>query len=626
MTNQLDPTLLNTAPNLAQDKETVLVGGRATLAAISQELGHNIQQGMNSCPFHDDKTPSCSVDLQKNVFRCFGCNAKGGTLAYVRHALNTDDIGAKKWLKEHFPIKASKKLELPKPEGKLDQRFLSPDLLVEIWKRLDQRHKLDHKEKVALFIIRLTAELPNEKDHCSAALKGDSSSGKDNAIHTILSEFPAEESFFLTRGTQSALEEEAARVKCIAFSEINKHREDGANAELTEFFKQLSEGGVNVIRRDQNTHEIVNIRTGQKTLLYGTTEVETDEELATRYVVLPIRGGEEKNRIVVASTLDNAAIPTKQDHDESWIASSIRTLRHDVDVLLPFAPALKEGVFDLTKERIKRDVKRLLSLTKAVAWLYQQQRVMVKHHDREYILAEPTDFLITLQLFEDFFNSSYEGFDPRFQPILEAIKELSGTDAEELRQKGFNEPYLSWAIRQNVWKKTGLNSETFTKRLKWLANNGYVERYYDKQVNGKISLLQVGIRVGTQLGILGTVPTQYLLDTYLDTHQKRHEIYGKKMFIPITPLPFINPFISSAQCGETFSEKYPVPAYPVKSAPDVSVHRTHKERFFTFLQSGEKGMRPLSECTRTWPEMPLERLQEQGEIYEPLPGFLAVQQ
>lgn len=29
------------------------------------------------CPYHDEKTPSCVVDLKEGRFVCFGCRSKG---------------------------------------------------------------------------------------------------------------------------------------------------------------------------------------------------------------------------------------------------------------------------------------------------------------------------------------------------------------------------------------------------------------------------------------------------------------------------------------------------------------------------------------------------------------------
>src|SRR5437870_3395231 len=35
------------------------------------------------CPFHKDTKPSFRVNLEKNVFHCFGCSAKGNIIDFV---------------------------------------------------------------------------------------------------------------------------------------------------------------------------------------------------------------------------------------------------------------------------------------------------------------------------------------------------------------------------------------------------------------------------------------------------------------------------------------------------------------------------------------------------------------
>jgi CHC2 zinc finger len=36
------------------------------------------RHGLVGCPFHGDDTPSLSVDLDREIFHCFGCGAQGG--------------------------------------------------------------------------------------------------------------------------------------------------------------------------------------------------------------------------------------------------------------------------------------------------------------------------------------------------------------------------------------------------------------------------------------------------------------------------------------------------------------------------------------------------------------------
>lgn len=43
----------------------------------------NNEQKTISCPFHEEKTPSCKVNTAKKVFNCFGCGAGGNVLDFI---------------------------------------------------------------------------------------------------------------------------------------------------------------------------------------------------------------------------------------------------------------------------------------------------------------------------------------------------------------------------------------------------------------------------------------------------------------------------------------------------------------------------------------------------------------
>ena len=47
-----------------------------------------VKSGMTYCPFHQDKTPSLSVDFEKGKYYCFGCTAKGDTITFIMKVLN----------------------------------------------------------------------------------------------------------------------------------------------------------------------------------------------------------------------------------------------------------------------------------------------------------------------------------------------------------------------------------------------------------------------------------------------------------------------------------------------------------------------------------------------------------
>ncbi|WP_295885434.1 CHC2 zinc finger domain-containing protein [uncultured Thiohalocapsa sp.] len=66
--------------------------GAPTLKAVRDQWSQNIR-----CPFHEDPTPSFGVNLRTGAFRCFGCDANGGSIidfAMMADGLSFDDACA----------------------------------------------------------------------------------------------------------------------------------------------------------------------------------------------------------------------------------------------------------------------------------------------------------------------------------------------------------------------------------------------------------------------------------------------------------------------------------------------------------------------------------------------------
>jgi DNA primase catalytic core len=55
------------------------------------------------CPFHDDKTPSCMISPSKNVYHCFGCEAKGSVIDWVMQTQSVSFPHAMELLKSGSP-------------------------------------------------------------------------------------------------------------------------------------------------------------------------------------------------------------------------------------------------------------------------------------------------------------------------------------------------------------------------------------------------------------------------------------------------------------------------------------------------------------------------------------------
>jgi DNA primase len=56
------------------------------------------------CPFHEERTPSFSVNPVEKLYYCFGCGKGGDLIAFVRETENLDFVGAIEWLAERFRV------------------------------------------------------------------------------------------------------------------------------------------------------------------------------------------------------------------------------------------------------------------------------------------------------------------------------------------------------------------------------------------------------------------------------------------------------------------------------------------------------------------------------------------
>jgi DNA primase len=56
------------------------------------------------CPFHEERTPSFSVNPQDRLFYCFGCGKGGDVITFVRETEQLDFAAAVEWLAERFRV------------------------------------------------------------------------------------------------------------------------------------------------------------------------------------------------------------------------------------------------------------------------------------------------------------------------------------------------------------------------------------------------------------------------------------------------------------------------------------------------------------------------------------------
>lgn len=75
------------------------------------------------CPFHSEKTPSFTVDDEKQLFHCFGCGAGGDIFTLVMERENLSFPEALKYLAEKYNIPLPKKREFSPQLQKLEEKL-----------------------------------------------------------------------------------------------------------------------------------------------------------------------------------------------------------------------------------------------------------------------------------------------------------------------------------------------------------------------------------------------------------------------------------------------------------------------------------------------------------------------
>ncbi len=81
------------------------------------------------CPFHDERTPSFSVDPQEKLYYCFGCEAGGDVIGFVQEKEGLEFPDAVESLGERFGVEVERESEDPRAEAARRRRAKLIELL-----------------------------------------------------------------------------------------------------------------------------------------------------------------------------------------------------------------------------------------------------------------------------------------------------------------------------------------------------------------------------------------------------------------------------------------------------------------------------------------------------------------
>ncbi|MEA2478830.1 MAG: primase [Thermoleophilaceae bacterium] len=104
------------------------------------------------CPFHDERTPSFSVNAEKGVYYCFGCSESGDAIKFVRETEALDFAAALEFLAERYNVELKREAEDPEAEKRRQRRDRLLKLLDRtaeyysrvLWESAEARHARDY--------------------------------------------------------------------------------------------------------------------------------------------------------------------------------------------------------------------------------------------------------------------------------------------------------------------------------------------------------------------------------------------------------------------------------------------------------------------------------------------------
>jgi len=107
------------------DSSVERVRVEADFVAVVEERTPLRRQGgrlSGRCPFHEERTPSFTVNPVKKLYHCFGCHKGGDMFQFVKETQGLDFVGAVEWLADRSRIPLEYEESSPAEEARRERR------------------------------------------------------------------------------------------------------------------------------------------------------------------------------------------------------------------------------------------------------------------------------------------------------------------------------------------------------------------------------------------------------------------------------------------------------------------------------------------------------------------------
>ncbi len=106
----------------ASKREVVAAADMVEVVSARTPLRKAGARYVGRCPFHEERTPSFSVNAQEKLFYCFGCGEGGDVITFVRKTEQLEFAEAVEWLAERFRVTVEYEEASPRLDAERQRR------------------------------------------------------------------------------------------------------------------------------------------------------------------------------------------------------------------------------------------------------------------------------------------------------------------------------------------------------------------------------------------------------------------------------------------------------------------------------------------------------------------------
>lgn len=334
-------------------------------------------------------------------------------------------------------------------------------------------------ERVNSLVGYLASITRRTENPLAVIIQSSSSAGKSTLMDAILDFVPEEEKEKYSAMTGQSLfymSSTNLKNKVLAVSE-----EEGAERAKYALKILQSEKRISIASamKDPTTGRTVTEEysvEGPVVIFLTTTNLEIDEELENRCLILTVNEGREQTRTILEIQRESETLEgIVKKRDKEKILKLHKNVQRVLRPLVVVNPYAKEMRFPDTKLRMRRDQKKYLTLIKSIALLHQYQREKKLGKDEngesfEYIEVEREDLELGSLLASKILGRTLEELTPQTKEVLYSLHTMIEKESEEQKLSKSEVRFT----RRDARERLGMSDTRLRVHLKRLEELEYL--------------------------------------------------------------------------------------------------------------------------------------------------------